>query len=115
MDLLEALETMVRDEQDIPERAMHVNAKGRTLVSSWIEPIGAEADLGYEVDYISRSVVLQENSWPLKSMPSRVHNYSDSRTSLHTNRLSEPIDLGDYVHFKRLLFHWSSVKFGDVL
>jgi hypothetical protein len=57
LDLLEALETMVRDQQDIPARAMFINTKGRTLVSSWIEPIGAEVDLGYEVDYISRFVV----------------------------------------------------------
>ncbi|CAM6089761.1 unnamed protein product [Calypogeia fissa] len=53
-DLLEALEAMVADKQDIAPRAMFVSSKGRTLVSSWIEPIGAEADLGYEVDYISR-------------------------------------------------------------
>ncbi|KAG6555175.1 hypothetical protein Mapa_003214 [Marchantia paleacea] len=56
LDLLEALEAMVKDSQPIPPRAMIVNKKGRTLISSWIEPIGAEVDLGYDVDYIARYV-----------------------------------------------------------
>jgi hypothetical protein len=52
--LLETLEAMVRDNQPIPKRAMLINRKGRTLVSSWIEPLQQEADLGYEVDYAVR-------------------------------------------------------------
>ena len=50
-DLLEALEAMEKDNQLIGKRAMIVNRKGRTLVSSWIEQ---EAELGYEIDYIAR-------------------------------------------------------------
>lgn len=54
--LLETLEAMVRDNQPIPKRAMLINRKGRTLVSSWIEPLQQEADLGYEVDYAVRFI-----------------------------------------------------------
>ena len=53
-DLLEALEAMEKDNQLIGKRAMIVNRKGRTLVSSWIEPLQQEAELGYEIDYIAR-------------------------------------------------------------
>ncbi|KAG0565121.1 hypothetical protein KC19_8G166500 [Ceratodon purpureus] len=53
-DLLEALEAMVRDNQLLPARALLVNRKGRTLVSSWIEPLQQEPDLGYDVDYVAR-------------------------------------------------------------
>lgn len=55
-DLLEALEVMEKDDQPIPKRAMIVNRKGRTLVTSWIEPLQQEADLGYEIDYIARYI-----------------------------------------------------------
>ncbi|KAL3695612.1 hypothetical protein R1sor_009688 [Riccia sorocarpa] len=55
-DLLEALGTMVKENQPISPRAMIINKKGRTLVSSWIEPIGVEVDLGYDIDYIARYV-----------------------------------------------------------
>jgi hypothetical protein len=54
--LLETLEAMVRDNQPIPKRAMLINRKGRTLVSSWIEPLQQEADLGYEIDYAVRFI-----------------------------------------------------------
>ncbi|KAH9317725.1 hypothetical protein KI387_019494, partial [Taxus chinensis] len=53
VELLEALEVMARDDQSISPRAMIVNRKGRTLVSSWIEPLQQEAELGFEVDYIA--------------------------------------------------------------
>ncbi|CAH9080502.1 unnamed protein product [Cuscuta epithymum] len=56
VDLLEALEAMVKDNQPIPPRAMFLNRKYRTLVSSWIEPLQEEAELGYEIDYIARYV-----------------------------------------------------------
>ncbi|KAL2642218.1 hypothetical protein R1flu_009805 [Riccia fluitans] len=56
LDLLEALEVMVKEKQPIPSRAMIINKKGRTLVSSWIEPIGTEVDVGYDIDYIARYV-----------------------------------------------------------
>eukprot|EP00250_Pteridium_aquilinum_P011356 c20008_g1_i1 orf=833-3826(-) len=55
-DLFEALEVMEKDGQPIPKRAMIVNRKGRTLVTSWIEPLQHEADLGYEIDYIARYI-----------------------------------------------------------
>ncbi|MCO5580736.1 hypothetical protein L7F22_034606 [Adiantum nelumboides] len=55
-DLIEALEVMERDNQPIPKRAMIVNRKGRTLVSSWIEPLQQEAELGYEIDYIAKYI-----------------------------------------------------------
>lgn len=55
-DLYEALEVLEKDNQLIPSRAMIVNRKGRTLVSSWIEPIQQEAELGYEIDYIARYI-----------------------------------------------------------
>ncbi|XP_047320023.1 uncharacterized protein LOC124924032 [Impatiens glandulifera] len=56
VELLEALEAMAKDNQPIPPRAMITNRKYRTLVSSWIEPLHEEADLGYEIDYIARYV-----------------------------------------------------------
>ncbi|KAH7276525.1 hypothetical protein KP509_39G010500 [Ceratopteris richardii] len=55
-DMMEALEIMEKDNQPIPKRAMIVNRKGRTLVTSWIEPLQQEADLGFEIDYIARYV-----------------------------------------------------------
>lgn len=54
VELLEALETMAKDNQSIPPRAMILSRKYRTLVSSWIEPLQEEAELGYEIDYIAR-------------------------------------------------------------
>ncbi|KAF5192040.1 plastid transcriptionally active [Thalictrum thalictroides] len=56
VELLEALETMAKDNQHIPPRAMILSRKYRTLVSSWIEPLQEEAELGYEIDYIARYV-----------------------------------------------------------
>ncbi|KAK4772669.1 hypothetical protein SAY86_014444 [Trapa natans] len=53
-ELLEALEAMVKDNQQIPPRAMILSRKYRTLVSSWIEPLQEEAELGYEIDYVAR-------------------------------------------------------------
>lgn len=53
-ELLEALDTMAKDGQTIPPRAMILSRKYRTLVSSWIEPLQEEAELGYEIDYIAR-------------------------------------------------------------
>ena len=55
--MLEALEAMVRDNHVLPARALLVNKKGRTLVSSWIEPLQQEPDLGYDVDYVARYVI----------------------------------------------------------
>lgn len=54
VDLLEALEAMAKDNQHIPPRAMILSKKYRTLVSSWIEPLQEEAELGYEIDYVAR-------------------------------------------------------------
>lgn len=45
---------MAKDNQSIPPRAMILSRKYRTLVSSWIEPLQEEAELGYEIDYIAR-------------------------------------------------------------
>ncbi|CAN4106445.1 unnamed protein product [Withania somnifera] len=56
VELLEALEVMAKDNQPIPPRAMILSRKYRTLVSSWIEPLQEEAELGYEIDYIARYV-----------------------------------------------------------
>ncbi|KAL0302973.1 UNVERIFIED_CONTAM: hypothetical protein Sradi_6165400 [Sesamum radiatum] len=56
VELLEALETMSKDNQQIPPRAMILSRKYRTLVSSWIEPLQEEAELGHEVDYIARYI-----------------------------------------------------------
>ncbi|XP_010674224.1 uncharacterized protein LOC104890433 isoform X2 [Beta vulgaris subsp. vulgaris] len=53
-ELLDALEAMARDNQPMPPRAMILSRKYRTLVSSWIEPLQEEAELGYEIDYIAR-------------------------------------------------------------
>jgi hypothetical protein len=33
---------------------MILNRKYRTLVSSWIEPLQEEADVGFEIDYVAR-------------------------------------------------------------
>jgi hypothetical protein len=52
--LLEALDAMAKDNQPIPSRAMILSRKYRTLVSSWIEPLQEEAELGYEIDYMAR-------------------------------------------------------------
>ncbi|XP_021898145.1 LOW QUALITY PROTEIN: uncharacterized protein LOC110814870 [Carica papaya] len=54
VELLEALEAMAKDNQTIPPRATILSRKYRTLVSSWIEPLQEEAELGYEIDYIAR-------------------------------------------------------------
>ncbi|XP_020540394.1 uncharacterized protein LOC105647778 isoform X2 [Jatropha curcas] len=56
VELLEALETMAKDNQPIPPRAMILSRKYRTLVSSWIEPLQEEAELGYEIDYVARYI-----------------------------------------------------------
>ncbi|KAG8648070.1 uncharacterized protein LOC110623007 isoform X3 [Manihot esculenta] len=56
VDLLEALEAMAKDNQHIPPRAMILSKKYRTLVSSWIEPLQEEAELGYEIDYVARYI-----------------------------------------------------------
>lgn len=56
IDLLEALEAMSKENQPIPARAMILSQKYRTLVSSWIEPMQTEADVGYEIDYIARYI-----------------------------------------------------------
>ncbi|KAI3796890.1 hypothetical protein L1987_39577 [Smallanthus sonchifolius] len=56
VELLEALEAMGRESQPIPARAMILSQKYRTLVSSWIEPLQTEADVGYEIDYIARYI-----------------------------------------------------------
>ncbi|KAJ6422700.1 hypothetical protein OIU84_027633 [Salix udensis] len=56
VDLLEALEAMAKDNQPIPPRAMILSRKYRTLVSSWIEPLQEEAELGYEIDYVARYI-----------------------------------------------------------
>ncbi|OMO50213.1 hypothetical protein COLO4_38180 [Corchorus olitorius] len=56
VELLEALEAMVKDNQPIPPRAMILTRKYRSLVSSWIEPLQEEAELGYEIDYIARYI-----------------------------------------------------------
>ena len=45
---------MVNDNQSIAPRAMILNRKYRTLVSSWIEPLQEEADVGFEIDYVAR-------------------------------------------------------------
>ncbi|KAL7109887.1 hypothetical protein ACP275_06G203600 [Erythranthe tilingii] len=56
VELIDALETMERDNQQIPARAMILSRKYRTLVSSWIEPLQEEAELGHEVDYVARFI-----------------------------------------------------------
>ncbi|ONI05067.1 hypothetical protein PRUPE_6G354700 [Prunus persica] len=56
LELLEALEAMAEDNQTIPPRAMILSRKYRTLVSSWIEPLQEEAELGHEIDYMARYI-----------------------------------------------------------
>ncbi|KAK3003457.1 hypothetical protein RJ639_018626 [Escallonia herrerae] len=56
VELLEALEAIAKDNQPLPPRAMITSRKYRTLVSSWIEPLQEEAELGYEIDYMARYV-----------------------------------------------------------
>ncbi|KAL8170806.1 hypothetical protein V2J09_022610 [Rumex salicifolius] len=56
VELLEALVAMEKDNQPIPPRAMILSRKYRTLVSSWIEPLQEEAELGYEIDYLARYI-----------------------------------------------------------
>uniref|UniRef100_A0A5B7C947 SAP domain-containing protein n=1 Tax=Davidia involucrata TaxID=16924 RepID=A0A5B7C947_DAVIN len=56
VELLEALEAMAKDNQPIPPRAMILSRKYRTLISTWIEPLQEEAELGYEIDYIARYI-----------------------------------------------------------
>lgn len=55
-EMLEALEAMAEDKQPIAPRAMILSRKYRTLVSSWIEPLQEEVELGFEIDYIARYV-----------------------------------------------------------
>lgn len=54
VELIDALDAMRKDSQPIPPRAMIMSRKYRTLVSSWIEPLQEEAELGYEIDYVAR-------------------------------------------------------------
>ncbi|XP_051120048.1 uncharacterized protein LOC127243873 [Andrographis paniculata] len=56
VELIEALEAMAKDNQQIPPRAMILSRKYRSLVSSWIEPLQEEAEVGHEVDYIARYI-----------------------------------------------------------
>ncbi|XP_072987483.1 uncharacterized protein [Typha latifolia] len=56
VELLEALEAMAEDNQCIAPRAMIFSRKYRTLVSSWIEPLQEEADVGFEIDYVARYI-----------------------------------------------------------
>ncbi|XP_020591404.1 uncharacterized protein LOC110032198 [Phalaenopsis equestris] len=56
VELLEALEAMSNDNQPIPPRAMILSRKYRTLVSSWIEPLQEEADVGFPIDYVERYI-----------------------------------------------------------
>ncbi|XP_077227574.1 plastid transcriptionally active 3 isoform X2 [Tasmannia lanceolata] len=56
VELLEALEAMAKDNQPIAPRAMILSRKYRTLVSSWIEPLQEEAELGFEIDYVARYI-----------------------------------------------------------
>ncbi|OAY77418.1 Pentatricopeptide repeat-containing protein [Ananas comosus] len=56
VELLEALEAMAKDNQCIAPRAMMLSRKYRTLVSSWIEPLQEEADVGFEIDYVARYI-----------------------------------------------------------
>ncbi|KAJ7548833.1 hypothetical protein O6H91_07G029100 [Diphasiastrum complanatum] len=56
LELLQALELMEKENIPISSRAMLVNRKGRTLVSSWIEPLQEEADIGCEIDYVARFI-----------------------------------------------------------
>lgn len=55
--MLEALEAMAKDNQPIPPRARILSRKYRTFVSSWIEPLQEEAELGYEIDLPSLELV----------------------------------------------------------
>jgi hypothetical protein len=45
---------MANDNHTIAPRAIILNRKYRTLVSSWIEPLQEEANVGFEIDYVSR-------------------------------------------------------------
>lgn len=56
VELLEALEAMAKDNQTLAPRAMILSRKYRTLVSSWIEPLQEEADVGSEIDYVARYI-----------------------------------------------------------
>ncbi|KAJ0967378.1 hypothetical protein J5N97_024295 [Dioscorea zingiberensis] len=56
VEMLEALEAMAKDQQPIAPRAMILTRKYRSLVSSWIEPLQEEADIGKEIDYIARYI-----------------------------------------------------------
>ncbi|KAM3402005.1 hypothetical protein ACQJBY_006134 [Aegilops geniculata] len=47
---------MADDNQTIAPRAMILNRKYRTLVSSWIEPLQEEADVGFDIDYVARYI-----------------------------------------------------------
>ncbi|GKE51474.1 hypothetical protein Tco_1486630, partial [Tanacetum coccineum] len=51
--LLEALDGMAKENTPIPASAMILGQKYPTMVSSWIRPMQTEADIGYEIDYIS--------------------------------------------------------------
>ncbi|KAJ9542471.1 hypothetical protein OSB04_028977 [Centaurea solstitialis] len=56
VELLEALDAMAKENMTIPARAMVLSQKYRTMVSTWIEPLQTEADVGYEIDYIARYI-----------------------------------------------------------
>ncbi|KAL1200723.1 hypothetical protein V5N11_011191 [Cardamine amara subsp. amara] len=54
VEFIDALDAMRKDNQPIPPRAMITSRKYRTLVTSWIQPLPEEAQLGYEIDYLAR-------------------------------------------------------------
>ncbi|KAI5060042.1 hypothetical protein GOP47_0024462 [Adiantum capillus-veneris] len=93
-DLLEALEVMERDNQPIPKRAMIVDRKGRTLVSSWIEPLQQEADLGYEIDYIAKYIAEGGlTGTRLRWSPSLSGNYFPVNPDSEGFRYAAPVEI----------------------
>ncbi|XP_024542447.1 uncharacterized protein LOC9632763 isoform X1 [Selaginella moellendorffii] len=56
VQLVEVLDLMLQEGLKLTPRAMFMNRKGRTLVSSWIEPMQEEADIGCEIDFVARYI-----------------------------------------------------------
>lgn len=84
--MLEALEAMANDNQSIAPRAMILNRKYRTLVSSWIEPLQEEADVGFEIDYVARyeSMKFKDVTSSISALVVHLHVFFPNDGTIHS-------------------------------
>ncbi|GKB06989.1 hypothetical protein Tco_0835222, partial [Tanacetum coccineum] len=59
------MDAIAKENMSAPARAMIPSQKYQTVVSSWIEPMQTEDDVGYGIDYIARHDSVQETKGAL--------------------------------------------------